>query len=157
MHYNVLRDLLSNVEGDPFVAAATGQEVITTFDYSIDNEWIAEEMYVIAFVQNPFTFEILNSGSRFDDNTVGLRPLLNEPLTLFPNPAQAILKIDLSHFDSYNSSLEIYNAAGKLLISKQLRQATPEVSFHALPEGVYFLKVNIPKGILSGRFVKHQG
>jgi len=154
IHHNVLRDIISKAEGDPFTAAATGQEVVMTFDYSIDNEWIAEEIYVIAFVQNPFTLEVLNSGSRFDDNTVGLKPLLKASLTLFPNPARDILKIDLSPFDFYSSQLEVYNVAGNLLISKQIQEARPEVAIHSLPEGVYLLKIETPGGVLSGRFIR---
>ena len=155
IHHNVLRDVLSSEEGDPIALAATGQQVTATFDYSIDNEWIAEEIYAVAFVQNPFTLEVLNSGTRFDDNIVGLRPLLEEPITLFPNPAQDLLQIDLQSLEFEESQLEVYNIAGSLLLSKQIRQAKPQLDISTLSKGIYLLKINTPQGILSGRFIKN--
>ena len=156
LHHNVFRDMLSDLEGDSFMAAISGQEMVFTFNYSIDAEWVADETYVVAFVQDPSTLEVLNSGTRFDENTVSIRPpVLKEKLSVYPNPANDLLQIDLQDFDLTETSLAIFNTAGSLVMTPPVNFSSAQVIVKNLPKGVYIIKVNTKEGILTGRFVKN--
>jgi len=156
LHHNVFRDMLSDLEGDSFTAAASGQEMTFTFNYSIDSAWVADETYVVAFVQDPSTLEVFNSGTRFDENTVSIRPpVYKEKLPVYPNPANDLLQIDLQDFDLTEAPLAIYNAAGSLVLTQQVDISSAQVVVKDLPKGLYVIKVNTQKGVLTGRFVKN--
>ncbi len=63
---NVFRKMLPNDQGETFTAAAIGQDVSFTYNYTLASNWDADEIYVIAFIQETNTNEVLNSGSSRD-------------------------------------------------------------------------------------------
>ncbi len=69
-HKNVLWQYLSNENGDVFTPAALGSTTSLLFNYNTDNlthpSYEAGEVYVVVFVQNYTTKEIINSGSSKD-------------------------------------------------------------------------------------------
>lgn len=69
-HKNVLWQYLSSENGDPFSPAAVGEFGGDFFTYDTNNlthpSYDANEVYVIAFVQNYTTKEVINSGSSKD-------------------------------------------------------------------------------------------
>ena len=62
-HHDVFRKMLPEINGITYTPASVGQEVTFTFNYTIDAGWNASEMYVVAFLQNPTTKDVLNSGT----------------------------------------------------------------------------------------------
>lgn len=60
---NVFRDFASAVTGDAFTAAAVGSEVVVNYPYTIDATWVEPNVYVIAWLQNTTTKEVIQSGS----------------------------------------------------------------------------------------------
>lgn len=63
---DVFRKMLPNTGGDALPALAPGESKTFTYTYDIASAWKAEELYVLAFVQNDATKEVLNSGSSRD-------------------------------------------------------------------------------------------
>lgn len=64
---NVFRRMLINgTNGATFEAAPIGETATFTYDYTLNGTWNANNIYVIAFIQNETTKEVLNSGSSFD-------------------------------------------------------------------------------------------
>ncbi len=63
---NVLRTMLPSAQGTAVALPAAGQSATYSFPYSLDAKWNADEIYVIAFVQNTKTLEVINSGSTLD-------------------------------------------------------------------------------------------
>jgi thiol-disulfide isomerase/thioredoxin len=61
---NVFREMLSGTtSGDAVTLAASGMSSDYTFSYTLDASWDASNTYVIAYVYNSSTGEVLNSGS----------------------------------------------------------------------------------------------
>ncbi|MDX2249849.1 MAG: Omp28-related outer membrane protein [Bacteroidia bacterium] len=75
-HRNVFRLMLPNSEGEPFTPAEKGETVSFSYTYTPDAEWDMTQIYVMAFVQNMTTREVLNSGTAVD---------LKLSLSAFPN------------------------------------------------------------------------
>ena len=63
---NVFRKMLPNDQGETYTAAPVGQDVSFTYDYTLAPAWNADEIYVIAFIQETSSNEIINSGSSRD-------------------------------------------------------------------------------------------
>ncbi len=63
---NVFRKMISGVSGESFTAAEIGGSARFSYDFEIDSEWNKDQIYVLAFVQNNSTKEVLNSGSSID-------------------------------------------------------------------------------------------
>lgn len=65
-HRNVFRDFLDNGDGVDITLPSAGSTESFSFNYAIDAEWNADEIYVMAFVQELDSREILNSGTSTD-------------------------------------------------------------------------------------------
>jgi len=63
---NVFREFLAGSGGVTFTPAAVGSSVTFDYSYDLDAEFVAENMYVIAWVQNVASKEVLNSGATGD-------------------------------------------------------------------------------------------
>ncbi len=62
---NVFRETLNGF-GEDFTLAPQGESVSFEFNYTLDEDWHEEEVYVIAYVQDNSTKTVLNSGSSDD-------------------------------------------------------------------------------------------
>jgi len=65
-HLDVMRTFLTPNTGTPIPGLSIGSSQTFNHSYTIDSSWDASEMYIIAWVQNLTTNEILNSGSSDD-------------------------------------------------------------------------------------------
>lgn len=74
---NVFRQMLPNIEGESFTSAGVGQTQDFSYTYNLDSEWDADQTYVIAFIQNYTTQDVLNSGSSWDIQ-LGYEPTITE-------------------------------------------------------------------------------
>ncbi len=63
---NVFRKMLTSMGGESFTAAAMGESTDFSYTFPIQEGWNPEQLYVLAFVQNESTKEVLNSGSSID-------------------------------------------------------------------------------------------
>ena len=66
LHHDVFRRMLPNIEGNPFTPAPVGFSVTLNYNFTLDPEWDSTEVYVVAFVQDTITKEIINSGTKYD-------------------------------------------------------------------------------------------
>lgn len=155
-HFDVLRDFISSAEGDVFTMPAANSNVTLSFDYDIPSGVNEGEAYILAYIQNVESREILNSGTKFDETTTALTDLaLEADLKTFPNPAKTQLNVSVG--DEYKiHGLEVYNQVGQQL--RQVKLNTPEgyvsLSIQDLPTGNYLLKVDLGAAKTTIRFVK---
>ena len=66
VHHNVFRQFLTASSGDAVTLATQGNETTATLNYSVNAAWVASEIYVLAWLQNETTREVVNSGTKFD-------------------------------------------------------------------------------------------
>ncbi len=65
---NIFRSYLTGASGNPITFAAQGSSITSNFTYQMDTAWDSTKIYVVAFVQNTSTKEVINSGSTLDPN-----------------------------------------------------------------------------------------
>lgn len=63
---NIFRKMLTSMSGESFEAAPIGETTDFSYSYDVQEAWNSEQLYVVAFVQNESTKEVLNSGSSID-------------------------------------------------------------------------------------------
>ena len=63
---NVFRMFLPNKDGETFTPAPNGQSVTHDFSYNIGSDWKGNSIYVVAFVQNMASKQVIQSGSSYD-------------------------------------------------------------------------------------------
>jgi len=62
-------------------------------------------------------------------------------LVVLPNPANAYLQIATSLFINGPTTIELYDASGRLVLSKRMTSSTEEINTSQLPVGTYLLKL----------------
>ena len=154
VHYNVFRKMLPDVNGLTYTAAAFGETVSFTVNYTINPNWNADEMYVVAFLQNPTNNDVLNSGTKFDPFVLAAgeaaRP---EQVRISPNPVsdQAFAEIN----DDQAERVEVFAGNGqRVALTFSSERNTVSIPMAGLAPGVYFLKITGKKGVYTGKLVK---
>jgi hypothetical protein len=155
VHHDVFRKMISNVNGNPLIAMPTkGQEAELNLNYTLDASWKASEMYVIAWVVDPTTKEVINSGTKFT-TVVGTNDLLeSENVSVYPNPAQDFIQVDLSKTSFKATSYEVFNSLGQIVLSGAANQENLRIDIAQLPINQYLVKINSAEGSVVKAFVK---
>lgn len=88
-------------------------------------------------------------------NTSGVAETnISSSINVFPNPAQNEITIDLKNVNFENSSVQIFDAIGKLCKSESITQSSTSINVKDIPEGLYLLKVISPKYNNMFKFIK---
>ena len=158
VHHNVFREALPDDGGEAFTPPAAGNSKSYSYSFKIDDDWTQEETYILAFVQNNDTKEIINSGTKFDERTSTSLNLLAEakPLRLSPNPVQDQLIVDFGQTTQSTASLKVYDTQGKLLLVQQVAEGTQQMQMDVaeLPRGVLLVQLKNQEGLWSGKLIK---
>ncbi|MEO6760744.1 MAG: T9SS type A sorting domain-containing protein, partial [Saprospiraceae bacterium] len=154
VHYNVFRKMLPDLNGVPFTPASFGQTNTYTFNYALNPAWNANEMYVVAFLQNPTTKDVLNSGTKFDPAVSATKEAApRQSLRIAPNPVndQAIVQLD----DDQAEQVEVFAGNGqRVLATFSNEQNTVTLATGRFAPGIYYLKITGKKGVYTGKMVK---
>lgn len=148
LHHNVFRKFLTDTSGDDIDLSSGSAEV--TYQYEVDDEWNADEIYVVAWLTNTETKEVINSGTRFDPVLSGTNAIERLPLSVYPNPVS-----DLVHIDSPENAtapLRVFNANGQLVHEQNVTAGKVILDVSAWPVGSYHAEVKFNQRVWSGRF-----
>ena len=85
----------------------------------------------------------------------GYLPALNHGMVIYPNPAKHASRLEFYNSSTGNTSIEVYDFSGRLLIHKsiQLDAGTHAFTINGLNAGIYMVKVNSPEQDYSQRLV----
>lgn len=153
VHHNVFRAMASPISGDIVTFAATGGEVTYTYEYTVSEEWEAEQAYIVAWVQDFDTGAILNSGTRFDPIVSNATTILSDAfITLTPNPTSDWLNIQLQDINSLNNTVRLFNLSGREVLRQQLNR-TARLSVNDLASGMYLLQLETEIGTATKKII----
>lgn len=141
-HHNVFRQYLA--AGDSFTPAANGDGVTLTYNYSMDSDWVEDQMYVLAYLQNDDTKEILNSGTRFDEalptSNKNLSPTTLD-ISVSPNPTDGLLLVDLKDNATQDATLSLIDMNGKIVWMTSSADPIQRIDLTGFVKGIYFVNV----------------
>ena len=143
-HHNVFRKMLPGSDGESFSPASPGGSISFTYSYDFDSEWDLTQIYVIAFVQDMGTKEVLNSGSTLDVvATTAIDEELDQQISVFPNPASSTFQIAWEDVQASQMKAKLFSPAGQLVLAQS--SASPrqqmKVDVSGISAGLYFLQV----------------
>ena len=87
-----------------------------------------------------------------EESATTVESITNDILRIYPNPVKDELRIE-GDVPFNNLSFTIYNLAGKQIINDQWLNGK-SINVSSLPQGIYFVKIKIEKGVITKKFVK---
>lgn len=143
-HHDVFRKAITPISGTDITSLITSSNSIDIplSDYVIPSAYNEKEMYLIAFIQNASTKQILNVGTKFT-TTTNTEIIVNpeEWFTTYPNPLKNNLTLELKDGVQIDE-ISILDMNGKQIISKNiLEQKQLQIDFSPYSSGNYILKV----------------
>ncbi|MEY3194075.1 MAG: hypothetical protein RIQ78_171 [Bacteroidota bacterium] len=153
VHHDVFRDMLTPVTGQDFTPPAAGQNIAFDFNYTIAPAWASDQVYVLAFVKEIDTKQVLNSATKFDaalseatePSTLGIR--------LSPNPASRATFAEIG--EDFALRTEVFSTDGQCVYSADNhREKTVGIPTESLKIGIYYVKITGEKGIYTATMVK---
>lgn len=131
------------------------QNYLITFSGSGQSSMV--ETVEVKNVNQQTTLTLIGSDTLLLTDVVGngYMPSLNKGLTLYPNPAVHASRLEFYNSCAGNTSVDIYDFSGRLLIRKssQLIAGSHAFIIRGLNAGIYLLKINTPEHIYSQRLV----
>jgi len=99
--------------------------------------------------------EFLNRILNFFDIYTGEPEIGNlaNRLKIFPNPSSDKITISPPAFTGI-SNLSIFNLKGEKVLERQLNETEPQINISALPQGIYFIKLQDEKMVEVGKFIR---
>jgi hypothetical protein len=150
VHHNVFRKWLSNAD---VTLGALNAEVTSTLTYTLDPSWNANQIYVLALVQNNTSKAVLNSGTRFDATSATDEPSVDAHVSVSPNPTKE--KVFFSFDKITPQYLTVSNAVGQLVERVNgLNSTGYELNMSSYPSGIYFIKLKSTEGVALKKVVK---
>ena len=157
-HYDVFHAMLPNINGEAITLPAVGNSVTFNYSYTHDmpNGWTTnfDSLYVLAFVQNVDTKEILNTGTRFDPVFTGANEAAApQSIRLQPNPAREEASVFLP--GERVERVEVFALDGRLVrAAADIQSELVRFSTVDFVPGIYLVKIVGEKGIYVGKLVK---
>jgi hypothetical protein len=163
------------VNANPTVAASTsnslicvGQSVVLTASTSASSyTWntgaTTLSVSVSPTVTSTYTVNVSNAEACVATSTVmvtvsactGINEILANAISIYPNPNNGIVTINLTAELVQNSSLEVYDAIGKLIIKQDLANQLNTINISNLDNGIYTFKVlNNLNTVKIGKLIK---
>lgn len=153
VHRNVFRKMLTAVSGNAFTVPAAGESFDYTFEYSVAPNWKANEVYVLAFVKEVDTKQVLNSGTRFDPVLSGTGEVVPDQILISPNPVADFARVELAN--DVAQSVDVFSVNGqRLAVSFENQGNAVSIRTALLPPGIYYVKIAGKNGLYAGKFVK---
>ncbi|MEI6412164.1 MAG: Omp28-related outer membrane protein [Bacteroidota bacterium] len=154
VHHDVFRKMLPDINGVAYTPAAQGQSVSFNFDYTLNAAWNADQVYVVAFIQNTMTKEILNSGTKYDPIVSATQAPVITQLSAAPNPAQDFTTVKLDNADDVQR-VDLIDLNGRQMQTSFTReQSQLHIGLDQVPSGVYFIKITTADKTYTAKLVK---
>ena len=146
VHHNVFRHMI--VDGQPIQLAASAGKVEQNYAYTLDPSWNDNEMYVMAWVQNSTSKEVYNSGSSLDAQVLNTKLLNQSAVKIAPNPVTDAFTISFD--EATKGNVQVFDLLGKAIQSITFEnQIQWEVQTASMTKGVYLVRIQTPKGVLT--------
>lgn len=144
--HNIFRRVLPSQEGDAFVPAPEGLSTEYNITAEMHEEWIPENLKVIAYIQDDDSHDIVNAGIN-QALIVGVQEINPKPaVSIYPNPSQGQMTINHSGYPE--PRISIYDATGKLVrpFKAKLTTKSTQVDMSDLPPGIYHCRLSCENG-----------
>jgi hypothetical protein len=99
-----------------------------------DDEYI--ERVPSHYVSDPIPIEIT------ENPNTGINNPVNKEISVYPNPSDGLVNIDLGNMKSRVYDMKVYNMNGKLVMSRKVNQTSTSVDLSGNDPGTYFIRLS---------------
>lgn len=153
VHYDVFRKFITASSGDNISLADNGSSVNLSYNYSVTSAWVESETYVMVWIQDVNTKEVLNSGNRFDvASSTG--DITASDIKILTNPVRSDLSVQLTR--PLDGNYYILNIMGQVIEKGNLEQMGSrfDIAVAQYKSGMYFLRIESSSGKVTKRWIK---
>ncbi|MCC6754700.1 MAG: Omp28-related outer membrane protein [Saprospiraceae bacterium] len=155
-HHDVFRDFMSAPTGDPIVLADQGGDVMQAYSMDLQPSWNPDQIYVLAWVQDEVTREVLNSGTKLDLAS-SLESVPSLTFAINPNPVGDKLMIQFPSRLPEKARLVVTNLLGRVLHTSSLKNNPAgilELDVQRFDRGIYFARIESGNNRITKKWVK---
>jgi hypothetical protein len=156
IYESVVKKILPNPSGTSYIKSwASGEHETVNYSWTYTNVFDADEIRVVAFVQNETTGEIYQSAIDSSDYVSAIEDgkYLSQlmKVLVFPNPANGVAWVKFNQPLDKKYRLELYNNMGKLVYSRWIQGGDDLYHFstHNFNKGLYILRIVDNKGVID--------
>lgn len=150
-HHNVFRKFLTANSGDNITLSSTEQSILLNYTPDLG---ASAQLYVVAWVQNATSKEVLNSGTQFDGLSATNELSTDNQVAISPNPTTD--KTTLTFDKLTPQYLTLQNASGQVIQNVKLSNSTSyELDLTGLASGVYIVKIKSEEGMAVKKIVRN--
>ena len=154
VHYDVFRDMLPDMDGIVFNPAPQGNFTETNFNFTLNSAWNADEIYVLAFIKNMTTGEVLNTGTKFDPIFTSVQEQAAQSARIWPNPTGDRAFVALPQSEMAEEVI-VFDLSGRAVRASFTQSASVlDLDLAPWAPGVYLVKVTGKNGVYQGKLVK---
>jgi len=116
--------------------------------------WHEPFTYTFSTTTDKIYLDITNnegSVATFYDDLLSQEQFLEKSISIYPNPVNKVLHIDSANAGIHH--LEVFDLQGRLVIEASEVQGH-QIDVSALPQGIYILKLETKKGLITKKLVK---
>ncbi len=138
---------------DPLVETGSHNWTISADTKNDENTVIIHDstianVYYQSFYRN---FQDLSGTLTPCSNSSGIEDFFAEQISIFPNPANEVLSVDLK--ENISGTASILNFLGALVKTAQLTPGVNAISIFELPNGFYLIQISTRKGIINNKLI----
>jgi len=156
-HHDVFRKAISPINGTDITSQLknTNSFTVPLSDYVVPSAYNEKEMYLVAFIQNASSKEILNVGTKFTTTTEFTQIQdAKEWFTVFPNPIISDFTINIKE-GVVLEELKISNSNGMEIIKKiDIKDKENKFDISQFPAGNYIIQAKRGNRIATQIIVK---
>ncbi len=141
VHHNVFRKFISQADGDPISLSDNGGSQNLSYSLTIDPSWVESEVYVLVWVQDINTKEVLNSGNKFDITSSTTNPSGGPDFHVLANPVKSNLILQLEK--PVKGEYYVLNLMGQLIEKGSLNpyNTNLELGVDHYKKGIYLVRI----------------
>ncbi len=135
LHHDVFRMM---VRQDNLVLNKVGDSEGDEVSYTMDPEWVSDQIFAYIIIQDPDTKEVLQSGSTLTSvSSVSNGSITESDLILYPNPVSNQIYVQ-PEFANKIEKIQLYSLVGSIV-----REFSPnsDIMVSDIPDGIYFARI----------------
>lgn len=156
IHYDVFRKFASATEGDLVTLAPEGNSTTVNFNYNVASTWVEGQTYLLVWIQDIATKEVLNSGSRYDGNVTSIEDAALPSFKIYPNPVKDQINVKFDSNIPANTSVIISSLIGREIKTSKIKAGISQFNLNVneVPKGIYFIRFNMNGKTITRKWYK---
>ncbi len=149
IHHDVFRKVLYS---EDIVLVSAGDKIEEEISYTMDQEWVADQIYAFIIINDPVTKEVIQTESSLSSvSSVINNGTLEQFNVLYPVPSSSVINFSSNYSESI-TRIELFSLTGTKV---KEHRSTSALNISELPDGIYYAMIFFDdKSIITQKIIK---